>query len=59
MSSGEVKKINQETETQVVDTLPKCESQEQDHASEQVCQGKPSREIDKRLKEKNKFSKMF
>ena len=40
-----VKKLYQETETQVVDTLPECESQEQDPANEQVCQEKPPGEI--------------
>ena len=38
-------KLYQETETQVVDTLPECESQEQDPANEQVCQEKPPSEI--------------
>ena len=38
-------KMYQETETQVVDTLPECESQEQDPANEQVCQEKPPSEI--------------
>ena len=38
-------KMYQETETQVVDTLPECESQEQDPANEQVCQKKPPSEI--------------
>ena len=36
----------QETDTQVVDTLPEYENQEQDLANEQVCRGKPLREID-------------
>ena len=31
-------KMHQETETQVVNRLPECESQEQDPANEQVCQ---------------------
>ena len=34
----------QERETQVVDTLPECESQEQDPANEQVFREKPSSE---------------
>ena len=51
--------MNQDTETQVLDTLPECENQEQNPAHEQVCQGKPSREIFIHSKEKNQFSKMF
>ena len=41
-----VKKKYQETETQDVDALPECESQEQDPANEQVCREKPLSEID-------------
>ena len=37
-------KINQGAETQVVDTLPEHESQEQDPATEQVCRENPPSE---------------
>ena len=62
-SSEEIKiKMYEETDTQVVDTLPKLESLEWDPANEQVCHEKIKEKGIKTIKNienKGKFSKTF
>ena len=49
-----------ETETQVVNTLPEGESQEQDPANEQVCREKPPSAINTHVgKKRIYFQKLF